>query len=90
MLQNILTEQRTTTPEDSILFRIDFSNFIVNRLDIYEMLLIYQLMDGYNISEIARKEEVSRKLISRQVSLIKQKFRLYFGYNLFKKIGQVN
>ena len=90
MLQNILTEQRTTTPEDSILFRIDFSNFIVNRLDIYEMLLIYQLMDGYNISEIARKEEVSRKLISRQVSLIKQKFRLYFGYNLFKKVTQVN
>ena len=71
--------------ENRVLFSIDFENFIAQNLDIREMLISYLMFTGYNIVEIAKHEECSRRTITTVVKNIRTKFRRFLkirGYRV--------
>ncbi len=70
-------EMRLAIEEKRILFSIDFENFIACNFDIREILVCYQIFDGYSITEIAKHEGYSRRTITSVVSGIRKKFSLF-------------
>lgn len=64
--------------ENTILFQIDFENFIDLNLTLREMVVCQMLSSGFNITEISKHQHCARETISRLVSRIRKKFLPFF------------
>lgn len=71
--------------EETILFSVDFENFIAYNFDIREMLVCHQMFTGYSITEITKHEGCSRRTITLVVKGMRNKFKKFLkmrGYNV--------
>ena len=71
--------QKNSNEEEEI-FKIDYRKFIELNFEFKEMLIIFLLLDGYNVSEISERNALSRVHTTRLIKGIRKKFKKYYRF----------
>jgi predicted DNA-binding protein (UPF0251 family) len=66
-----------TPGESRILDEIAFERFLLDHCDLREMLCLQMQLSGFTVTEIAQKQRVSRRYITRVFTRLREKINQF-------------